>query len=136
MKSILTNRCKYGLMMLELLARRGFMSSTKIFKYVDIPERFGCIILADMKKAGWVTAQRGREGGYRMRIDPELLLVSEVIDFFDGAREVIDFGHKKPQSMKDEEYALYLLSKKVEQVWDAVLASTTVQDLVRSSEER
>jgi Rrf2 family protein len=50
----------------------------------DIPHGFLQAILADLRKAGVVIAQRGQSGGWRMNRDPADVSVADVIRAVDG----------------------------------------------------
>ena len=60
------------------------VSAEELGRLQDIPHGFLQAILADLRKAGVVIAQRGQSGGWRMNRDPEDVCVADVIRAVDG----------------------------------------------------
>jgi Rrf2 family protein len=60
------------------------VSAEELGRLQDIPHGFLQAILADLRKAGVVIAQRGQSGGWRMNRDPGDVSVADVIRAVDG----------------------------------------------------
>ncbi len=55
-----------------------------IAKENDIPKRFLEHIMLDLKDAGWVKGVPGRDGGYRILVDPAKLTIGRVVRYYDS----------------------------------------------------
>lgn len=83
----LTLRGEYALRALAVLGSH-YPKTVKIHNIAaeqNIPKRFLEQILNDLRTPGWVESKRGIAGGYRLRVPPELIKLSEVIRFIEGA---------------------------------------------------
>src|SRR4051795_8690287 len=60
------------------------VSAEELGRLQDIPHNFLQAILADLRKAGVVHAQRGQSGGWRLAKDAESVSVADVIRAVDG----------------------------------------------------
>ncbi len=60
------------------------VSAEELGRLQAIPHGFLQAILADLRKAGVVIAQRGQSGGWRMNRDPQDVSVADVIRAVDG----------------------------------------------------
>lgn len=82
-----TAKSDYALRALIEIARRGDaapVSAEELGRLQDIPHGFLQAILADLRRAGVVIAQRGQAGGWRMNKDAEDVTVADVIRAVDG----------------------------------------------------
>ena len=72
--------------LIEMAARRDgrAVSAEELGRLQEIPHGFLQAILADLRKAGVVIAQRGQSGGWRMGRDPGSVSVADVIRAVDG----------------------------------------------------
>ena len=76
------------------------VSAEELGRLQGIPHGFLQAILADLRKAGVVIAQRGQSGGWRMNRDPKDVSVADVIRAVDGPLvsvyglrpEAVDYG--------------------------------------------
>lgn len=90
---MLTNRGKYGLKALVHLAsiKPGETAqASEIAAANAIPKKFLDAILMDLRKAGFVRAQKGPGGGYALARAPQEIRVGEVIRSLDGPLAPID----------------------------------------------
>jgi Rrf2 family protein len=62
----------------------GLVKRDAISDGQEIPESFLENILSDLRTAGIVVSQRGRDGGYRLTRPPEEIALAEVIRAVDG----------------------------------------------------
>jgi Rrf2 family protein len=82
-----TAKSDYALRALIEIARRtdaSPVSAEEIGRLQDIPHGFLQAILADLRRAGVLVAQRGQSGGWRMGKDADAVTVADVIRAVDG----------------------------------------------------
>lgn len=127
-----TAKSDYALRALIEIARRGDggpVSAEEIGRLQGIPHGFLQAILADLRRAGVVIAQRGQSGGWRMNKDPEDVTVADVIRAVDGP--LVSIYGLRPEAVEYNESAAVL-----QHVWIAsrhalrdVLERVTVRQL-------
>jgi Rrf2 family protein len=82
-----TAKADYALRALIEIARRDDgspVSAEELGRMQDIPHGFLQAILADLRRAGYVMAQRGQSGGWRLNRDAADISVADVIRAVDG----------------------------------------------------
>ena len=87
MTSVISQKAKYALKALVVLARQGTgtsLQTTEIAIAAAVPRKFLEQILLQLKVGGLVTSRRGRTGGYMLLADPEAITVSQVLRIVDG----------------------------------------------------
>ncbi|MEX2394359.1 MAG: Rrf2 family transcriptional regulator [Actinomycetota bacterium] len=62
----------------------GVVPCRQIAERQKIPERFCEQVLADLRRAGIITSQRGATGGVKLARDASTLTVSEVVEVMEG----------------------------------------------------
>lgn len=127
-----TAKSDYALRALIEIVRRGDrgpVSAEELGRLQDIPHGFLQAILADLRRAGVLVAQRGQSGGWRMNKDPEDVSVADVIRAVDGP--LVSIYGLRPEAVEYNEAASVL-----QHVWIAsrrslrdVLESVTVRQL-------
>ena len=127
-----TAKSDYALRALIEIARRsdgGPVSAEEIGRLQDIPHGFLQAILADLRRAGVLVAQRGQFGGWRMNKDPEQVTVADVIRAVDGP--LVSIYGLRPEAVEYNDAAVVL-----QHVWIAsrrslrdVLESVTLRHL-------
>ena len=127
-----TAKSDYALRALIEIARRddgGPVSAEEIGRLQDIPHGFLQAILADLRRAGLLVAQRGQSGGWRMNKDPDQVTVADVIRAVDGP--LVSIYGLRPEAVEYNPAAAVL-----QHVWIAsrrslrdVLESVSVQQL-------
>jgi Rrf2 family protein len=127
-----TAKSDYALRALIEIARRsddGPVSAEEIGRLQDIPHGFLQAILADLRRAGVLVAQRGQSGGWRMNKDADQVTVADVIRAVDGP--LVSIYGLRPEAVEYNERAAVL-----QHVWIAsrrslrdVLESVTVRQL-------
>ncbi|MCF7550633.1 MULTISPECIES: Rrf2 family transcriptional regulator [Pseudonocardia] len=75
----------------------------------DIPHKFLEAILTDLRKTGFVTSQRGGDGGYRLRRAPEEVQVAHVLRAIDGPLTEIRGGCPEDATYNERASALQLV---------------------------
>ena len=127
-----TAKSDYALRALIEIARRtdgAPVSAEEIGRLQDIPHGFLQAILADLRRAGVLVAQRGQSGGWRMSKDPEQVTVADVIRAVDGP--LVSIYGLRPEAVEYNDSAAVL-----QHVWIAsrhalrdVLEKVTVRQL-------
>ena len=104
--------------LIELASRKdgGPVSAEELGRAQEIPHGFLQAILADLRKAGVVIAQRGQSGGWRMNRDPKDVSVADVIRAVDGP--LVSVYGVRPESVSYNEKAEVL-----QLVWIAARSS-------------
>lgn len=128
----ITAKSDYALRALIEIARGGGsspVSAEELGRLQDIPHGFLQAILADLRRAGIVMAQRGQSGGWRLQVDPDKVSVADVIRAVDGP--LVSVYGLRPEAVEYNEAAAVL-----QHVWIAsrhslrdVLENVTVRDL-------
>jgi Rrf2 family protein len=127
-----TAKSDYALRALIEIARRGDagpVSAEELGRLQDIPHGFLQAILADLRRAGVLVAQRGQSGGWRMAKDADQVTVADVIRAVDGP--LVSIYGLRPEAVEYNESAAVL-----QYVWIAsrhslrdVLEKVTVRQL-------
>jgi Rrf2 family protein len=60
------------------------MTGERVARTQDLPVRFVENTLAELRRAGMVQSQRGRDGGYRLARPPDQIAVADVIRVLEG----------------------------------------------------
>jgi Rrf2 family protein len=89
MKIVPTRRTDYGVRALINLAQNHphGQAAPAISKDMDIPVGFLRQVLQELGRAGLVTSQPGRTGGYSLAKDPEKVTVYDIIEALEGPNE-------------------------------------------------
>ena len=127
-----TAKSDYGLRALIEIARRadhGPVTAEQLGRLQDIPHGFLQAILADLRRAGILVAQRGQSGGWRLGKDADDVTVAEVIRAVDGP--LVSIYGLRPEAVEYNDAAAVL-----QHVWIAsrrslreVLEKVTVRQL-------
>ena len=127
-----TAKSDYALRALIEIARRtdgSPVSAEEIGRLQEIPHGFLQAILADLRRAGLLVAQRGQSGGWRMGRDADEVTVADVIRAVDGP--LVSIYGLRPEAVEYNESAAVL-----QHVWIAsrhalrdVLERVTVRQL-------
>lgn len=91
---ITSKRLGYGVRILYELATKptGYHSAREIADGYHVPEAFVRKILLDLRRAGVVTAQKGRTGGYRLARSPQEIKLDQVIKALEPETPVLVYG--------------------------------------------
>jgi len=96
-----SKKCQYALRAVLELSLRDSGQPVKIHEIAgaqNIPPRFLELILNQLRHAGLVNSQRGKQGGYLLARPAEELTVGEVIEHIQGLISVTTENAKKPNS--------------------------------------
>lgn len=77
---------EYALRILTYMALNNeqLLSAKSLFEELHIPKRYLMRLLTDLSKSGFITAIRGRSGGYVLARPLETIFFSEIIDSVEG----------------------------------------------------
>jgi Rrf2 family protein len=107
----------YGLRALLALTDSGEPQTTETLALAqDLPPRFLGAILADLRRSGIVSSQRGTDGGYRLARSPDDISVADVIRALDGP--LAEVRGVRPEATHYDGAAEHL-----QKIWVAVRAS-------------
>lgn len=84
---MISKRAKYALKALRRLTEhygRGPVMISWLSKEEHIPKRFLEAILLDLRNHGLLQSQKGKGGGYALRVEPERINLAQVIRIIDG----------------------------------------------------
>jgi Rrf2 family protein len=70
--------------LIEITKRGDLVSAEQVGASQDIPHGFLQSILADLRRAGLVSSQRGQSGGWRLATEPADISIADVIRAVDG----------------------------------------------------
>jgi Rrf2 family cysteine metabolism transcriptional repressor len=130
-----TQKCQYALRAVFELAKRVGQGPVKIAEIADvqaIPPRFLEVILSQLKQAGFVESQRGRDGGYVLVRPAAELTVGDVMRFMQGPIGPVDCVLKQ-QDCKCPLYGgcVFLpMWQRAQRAMSAVYDTTTFDDLM------
>ncbi len=82
----ISKKAEYAVAALVELAEasKGYVSSQSVAERQMIPPNLISQLLSTMTKAGWVTSARGPKGGVKLKRDPALISLHDVVELFDG----------------------------------------------------
>ena len=132
----ISQKCQYALRAIFELAKdhnKGPVKIAEIAKNQAIPQRFLEVILLQLKQGGFVSSQRGNEGGYFLIQSPEKLTVGEIIRFIQGPLAPVScvMGKSKHFECALYEGCVFLpMWEKVQSAVTGVYDSITFLDLV------
>lgn len=84
---MISKKAKYAFKALRVLAEeygKGPILITYIAEKERIPQKFLESILLDLRNHGVLHSQKGKGGGYMLRIDPEHINLAQVLRVIDG----------------------------------------------------
>jgi Rrf2 family protein len=121
-----TAKSDYALRALIEIARRpddGPVSAEELGRFQDIPHGFLQTILADLRRAGIVSAQRGQSGGWRLSQDADHITVADVIRAVDGP--LLSIYGLRPEAVEYNDAAAVL-----QHVW--IASRSSLRDVLES----
>ncbi len=128
----LSGRTKYALLaMLELASIYDTGETLQIRQIAasqNIPDRYLEQLLATLRRAGLISSERGKKGGYLLARSPKRITLLEIVNCMEGedpaATESIDSS--EPVAIR----AISEVWQKVKRSADDVLEKNTLQDLL------
>lgn len=140
---MISKKAKYALKALKVLAERyakGPVLISEIAMQERIPKKFLEAILLDLRNNGVLQSQKGKGGGYMLRIPPEEVSFSKVLRIIDGpiapALCVSMFFYGRCDDCREEETcSLRSVLAKWRDANLAVLDNTTLADVLKAESE-
>lgn len=84
---MISKRAKYAIKALKRLAEqygKGPLQISGLSQQERIPQRFLETILLDLRNHGLLQSQKGKGGGYLLRVEPEQINLAQVLRIIDG----------------------------------------------------
>jgi Rrf2 family protein len=136
----ISKKCQYALRAVFELAWRNTDEPVKIHSIArsqGISPRFTEVILNDLKHAGFVDSKRGKEGGYMLAKEANVLTVGEVIEHIQGPIAFV------PDAARSASEAVFLGGHTFSELWQEinkavseVCFTKTFADLVKFEETK
>ncbi|MBC7092591.1 Rrf2 family transcriptional regulator [Candidatus Bipolaricaulota bacterium] len=94
---IISNRLGYGVRILYDLATtpNRYRSARELAEDYHVAEAFIRRILMDLRRAGVVTAQKGRTGGYVLGHDPQAIKLGQVVKALEAETPALVYGRAR-----------------------------------------
>jgi Rrf2 family protein len=125
----LSSKSEYALLaLLELASRYQLGEPVQIRKIAsekNIPDRYLEQLLAILRRAGLVRAQRGAKGGYLLAREPRQISLFEIVNCLEG----FEMSESKRPDRALEAIVIDELWQEVNQAAQMVLRGYTLQDL-------
>jgi len=140
---MLTMKTRYALKALTILAEAGPQEPVLIGELAQreaIPRKFLEAILRELKQHGLLSAQRGRNGGYRLQKRAEDITLANVIRALDGPIAPVPClsrtAYQRCAECKSERACgVRLVLRDLYEATAGVLESTTLADLLRRTQQ-
>ncbi len=123
---IFSEKINYSLSALFELAKnhhQGYIQISEIAKAQNIPQNYLEQLLLNLKRAGLVESMRGAQGGYKLRKNPNLIKIFDIIHAFENPINMVDYTNNSE--------ILKAFWKKIEIDFE-LLFQTTLEDLVNA----
>jgi Rrf2 family protein len=136
---MISKKAKYALKALKVLTEQygeGPVLISYISEKEKIPKKFLEAILLDLRNNGVLQSQKGKGGGYMLRIPPGEVTFSKVLRIIDGPISPtlcvsLYFYGKCDDCADEEQCSLRLIMRKWRDANLAVLDETTLTDLIK-----
>lgn len=92
MAKLLGSRGTYGLLVMTELARnygQNPVSLSKIASSFNLPLSYLEQLMINLRKAQLVAAKRGKEGGYFLARQPDLISITEILEALEGPIQMV-----------------------------------------------
>ena len=131
---VISTKGRYALRMMLDLAQHGedgFLSLKSISQRQEVSLKYLEAITASLNRAGLVTSQRGKEGGYRLSRPAGEITVSEVLQSAEGSLAAVSCLALEDSACERADQCLTLpLWKHLDAVMDDYLTGVTLQDVL------
>jgi Rrf2 family protein len=139
----LSSNEEYGVRCLVRLAYAGFAGQSltipEISQAEGVSAAYAAKILRALRKGGFVTAARGKEGGYALARPAEEIVMGDAIFALGGRLFESDFcdshAGQAPICTRSVDCSVRSLWRAVQVAVDQVLSKTTLRDLLQNEEE-
>lgn len=122
---------EYALRILTYMALNNekSLSAQNLFEELQIPKRYLMRLLTDLSKSGFISATRGRSGGYVFSRPLETIYFSEIIDSVEGIKSFEGCVLGNTVCPVDKPCALHHIWEKPKQAFLETVKNTTLGDL-------
>ncbi len=130
----MSTKGRYGLrVMVELALNygRGPMLTEAIAKNQQISDNYIHLLVKKLKESGFIKAARGRNGGYYIARDPNLINVLEVVHAMEGKISVVECTDNKSFCERDDCCVARELWMDLRNLIEEALQKVTIGDLSR-----
>ena len=140
---MISKKAKYALKALKVLAQEYESKKPLLISYIaekeKIPKKFLEAILLDLRNQGVLQSQKGKGGGYLLRIPPSQLSFSKVLRVIDGPIAPtlcvsLHFYGKCDDCADETTCTLRSVMEKWRDANLAVLDNTTLDELIQKPE--
>ncbi len=134
---LISTKGRYAIRIMVDMAQRDkqvYTPPKEIAESEDISEKYLESIVGQLSKAGLVEGVRGKGGGYRIKVDPAVCTVREVVQVADGSLAPVACLEETAELCEKAEKCRTLPMWKI--LYDRILnclENVTVEDLVRSN---
>ncbi len=132
---MITREADYALRALIYLAKnidKGFCPTSDICEEMDIPYRFLRKISRSMVDSGIVKAQRGKQGGLMLGIEPEKLTLLEIMRVFDPRALAVNLCCRKPGiCSRENRCEAHDFFHSIQEKLEKEFAAVSVADLIK-----
>ncbi|ADB40161.1 RrF2 family transcriptional regulator [Spirosoma linguale] len=140
---MISKKAKYAIKALKALTESygsGPILITDIAKRENIPHKFLEGILLEMRNHGILQSQKGKGGGYLLRVDPERINLAQVIRIIDGPIAPtpcvsLNFYVRCDDCADEETCSIRPIMLRVRDANLAVYEKTTIQMLVDKNKQ-
>lgn len=134
---MISKKAKYAIKALKVLTEeygKGPVLISRISEKEKIPKKFLEAILLDLRNNGILQSQKGKGGGYMLRVPPEEVNFSKILRIIDGPISPtlcvsLYFYGKCDDCVDEENCSLRIIMQRWRDANLAVLDSTTLKDL-------
>ncbi len=134
---MISKKAKYAIKALKVLTEeygKGPVLISRISEKEKIPKKFLEAILLDLRNNGILQSQKGKGGGYMLRVPPEEVNFSKVLRIIDGPISPtlcvsLYFYGKCDDCVDEENCSLRIIMQRWRDANLTVLDSTTLKDL-------
>src|SRR5690606_11721316 len=106
---MLSQKAKYALKAMLILAaetKGDLLQAGDISESQNVPRKFLEMILLELRKAGLIASQRGKNGGYRLATPADAITFGQIVRIMDGPLAPIPCasltGYRRCADCKDE----------------------------------
>ncbi len=107
--------------------------SSEVARRTGVPGKFLEAILLDLRKGGFVSSKRGRDGGHGLARDPSRVTVGAIVETIDGPLTTAPVRIRRRFTAADA--CLEALWGKVDAAVHTVVDGVTLDDLRRQADE-
>lgn len=138
---MISKKAKYALKALTQLTRKfesgDRMLIAEIAEAENIPKKFLEAILLELRKNGLLHSQKGKGGGYRLRIAPSEITIAKVLRIVDGPIAPmlcvsLNFYGKCDDCVDEVTCFIRPMMEKIRDANLAIYGHTTLKDMVAS----